>query len=61
MKKLLKYQQPRHSYGVDFKSPAAAPSIAVKAGVFGEDCLRLKAEFRSRPLWREAQEISGRG
>jgi hypothetical protein len=31
-------------------NPFAAPSIAAKAGVFGEDCLRLKAEFRSRPL-----------
>jgi hypothetical protein len=30
-------------------SPCATPSNAIKAGVVGEDCLRLKAEFRSRP------------
>ena len=28
-----------HPHGFDLKSPAAAPSIADEAGVFGEDCL----------------------
>jgi hypothetical protein len=30
-------------FAFDLKSPAAAPSIAGKAGVFGEDCLSAES------------------
>ena len=42
------------------KSPAAAPSSTVKAGVFGEDCLSEASSAAAR-FDEAAQEISGRG
>ena len=41
--------------GVLFLPPRAAPSNGVGPGVVGEDCLRAKPEFRSRPARRVAQ------
>ncbi|MBC7756832.1 MAG: hypothetical protein H7Z20_09395 [Bdellovibrio sp.] len=38
----LNKQRP-HSSGFDLNSPAAAPSIEDKAGVFGEDCLSAES------------------
>ena len=35
--------------------PCAAPSNGVRPGAVGEDCLRAKPEFRSRPAVRVAQ------
>ena len=42
-RKRVENKQSWHWYGLDFKSPAAAPSIADKAGVFGEDYLSAKS------------------
>jgi hypothetical protein len=41
-------------FGVLFLPPRAAPSNGVGPGVVGEDCLRAKPEFRSRPASRVA-------
>ena len=45
--------------GISFRSvylpPRAAPSNGGEPGVVGEDCLRAKPEFRSRPASRVAQ------
>ncbi len=42
-------------FGVLFLPPRAAPSSGVRPGAVGEDCLRAKPEFRSRPASRVAQ------
>ena len=42
-------------FGVLFLPPRAAPSNGVGPGAVGEDCLRAKPEFRSRPASRVAQ------
>ena len=49
-------RQWRHvPFGVLFLPPRAAPSNGVGPGAVGEDCLRAKPEFRSRPAARVAQ------
>ncbi len=42
-------------FGVLLLPPRAAPSNGVGPGAVGEDCLRAKPEFRSRPAARVAQ------
>ena len=49
-----------HLAGFDLKSPAAAPSIAGKAGVFGEDCLSEASSAAAR-FGEKRREAEGRG
>ena len=42
-------------FGVHFPPPRAAPSNGGEPRAVGEDCLRAKPEFRSRPACRVAQ------
>jgi hypothetical protein len=50
-----------HIAGFDFKPPAAAPSIAGKAGVFGEDCLSAESASSAAARFGEKhREAEGR-
>ena len=49
-------------FAFDLKSPAAAPSIAAKAGVFGEDCLSAESASSAAARFGEKhREAEGRG
>jgi hypothetical protein len=49
------------SHGFDFKSPAAAPSIAGKAGVFGEDCLSAESASSAAARFGEKRRKQAAG
>ncbi len=48
-----------HIAGFDVNSPAAAPSIAGKAGVFGEDCLSEASSAAARFGEKRRKQAAG--